>query len=153
MVKPAPRSTETLPDSWASTAWSSKNAHASWVIGASGRPRDAYALPYTVVGVAHREDVRVRGVDRGMNHEARLVDGVVALDDRALMVDEDQVGQLDLREVHRHRVGPVELRVLGVADCQMTGEAEVEPPLGEGPAGGGRDAACGGREAPSGRCV
>ena len=48
MLKPAPRSTETLPDSWASTAWSSKKAHASWVIGARGRPSDAYALPYTV---------------------------------------------------------------------------------------------------------
>ena len=65
-----------------------------------------------------------------------LVDRVVPLDDVAVMVDEDQAGELDLREVDRHRIGPVELRVLGIADREMPGEAEVESPLGEGPAGG-----------------
>ena len=76
------------------------------------------------------------GVDRGVDDESRLVDRVVPLDDVAVVVDQDQVGELDLREVDRHRIGPVELRVLGIANRQVAGEAEVEPPLGEGPAGG-----------------
>ena len=88
------------------------------------------------VRVAHGHDVLVRLVHRGVQHEARAVDRIAALDDLARVVGQDQVGHLHLVEVDRHRVGPVQLRELGVADRQVAGEAVVEAFQREGAAGG-----------------
>ena len=60
------------------------------------------------VCVAHSDDVRVLFMHRRMQDEAGRVNGVSALDDPAAVVGEDQVGNLDLREMHRHGIGPIQ---------------------------------------------
>ena len=86
------------------------------------------------VGMAHRKDVRMLGMDRRVHNEARLVDRITALDDPAVMVHQNEVGQLDLGEMHCHRVGPVELGIFRIADRQMAGKTVIQPPAREGPA-------------------
>lgn len=86
------------------------------------------------VGVAHGDDVGVLLVHVGVQDEARPVDRVAALDHAARMIHQDQVGQLHLVEVHAHRVGPVQLRMLRVAHRQVAGKAIVEALLRKRPA-------------------
>ena len=71
-------------------------------------------------------------MDGGVEDEAGAVDGMAALDDAALVVGEDQVRHPNLREVDAHRVGPIELRPLRVADGEVAGEAVVKAVQGEG---------------------
>ena len=55
------------------------------------------------------------GVDLGVDGEGGLVDGVVAVDDRAVVIDADEVGHPDEAEVDREGVEPEPIRELGVA--------------------------------------
>ena len=87
------------------------------------------------VGMAHHHDVGVGLVHGGMQHEAGAVDGVVAFHHLTAVVHQDEVGHLDLAEVHGHGVGPVQVGALGVADGQVTRKAVVKPLAREGPAG------------------
>ena len=64
-----------------------------------------------------------RQVQRG---QPAIVHHVAALHHAALVVGQDQVGHLHLREMHRHRVGPVQVRVLRIADGQVAGKTVVE---------------------------
>ncbi|GAC1413613.1 MAG: hypothetical protein NVSMB5_00510 [Candidatus Velthaea sp.] len=66
-----------------------------------------------------------------MQHEARAVEGVVAFYDFARMIGEDQVGNLDLREMHRHRVRPVKLGKFRIADGEMARKSVIEAMNGE----------------------
>ena len=79
------------------------------------------------------KDATVAGEDP--YNAAGAVDRMPALHHLALMVHQDQVRHPDLREVHRHRVGPVQVRMLRIADGQVPGEAVVEPLARKGPAG------------------
>lgn len=54
--------------------------------------------------MARRVDIRPRLVDRRVDGEGGGVDGLVALDDFARLVDEDEVRDADLREVRGERV-------------------------------------------------
>ncbi|MNT27956.1 hypothetical protein D3C72_1636100 [compost metagenome] len=60
-----------------------------------------------------------------MQHEAGAVDRVAAFYHLAFVVGADQVRHLHLREMDRHRVGPVQLRMLRVAHRQVAGKAVV----------------------------
>lgn len=71
-----------------------------------------------------------------MEHEAGTVDRMPALDHAAAVIGKDQVGHLHLREVHGHRVGPVQVRMLRFANRQMPGESVVEAVKRESAAGG-----------------
>ena len=51
---------------------------------------------------------------------------VIALDDFALFVDQDQVGSADLREVHAEGIDPEPIGVLGIAHGDMAGDAFAE---------------------------
>ena len=88
------------------------------------------------VRMAHRQNVGMRLMDGRMQHKAGPVDRMRALDHLAVVVHQNQVGHPDLRKMHRHRVGPVQLRALRIAHCQVAGEAIVKALQGKGPAGG-----------------
>jgi hypothetical protein len=88
------------------------------------------------VGVAHGDDVRVRLVDGGVQHKTCAVDGVAAFHHAAFVVGQDQVGHLDLREMHAHRIGPVQLGVLRVAHRQMASKTIVKVVQGKRAASG-----------------
>ena len=83
------------------------------------------------VRVAHGNDVRISLMNRRVKHEARAVDCILSFDDVAGMVRQDQVRHLHLREVDAHRIRPVELGTLGIADRKVPGEAVVEAVHGE----------------------
>ena len=55
-------------------------------------------------------------MDSGMEHKARLINGVLALDDFVVLVDQDQIGQSDLRKMHRDGVSPIQFRALRVTN-------------------------------------
>ena len=63
---------------------------------------------------------------------------MVALDDLAPVVHEDEVGHPDVAEVHAERVDPEVVEVLGVAGGDVAGDALVEPEAGEEPERGGQ---------------
>jgi hypothetical protein len=63
--------------------------------------------------------------------EGRGVDGLVALNDVAGVVDEDQMRDADLREVARQRIQPEVVGADGVADGDVAGDALVEAAVGE----------------------
>ena len=78
------------------------------------------------VRMTHRDDIGVLLMHRRMKYEASPVDCMSAFDDLPVVVGKDQIRHLDLRKMHRHRIGPVEMRMLGVSHRQMTGEAVIE---------------------------
>ena len=79
---------------------------------------------------------------------AAVFTGAVALDDLALVVDEEQVGHPDVAEVHAERVDPEVVEQLGVAGGDVAGDALVEPELAEQAERRRRGAACGGGAPP-----
>ena len=81
------------------------------------------------VRVRRRDHVRPGQVHLGVDAERGPVDRLVAFDHGALVVDQDQVGDLDLAEVHPERVDPEPVGVLGVARGDVPGDAlgEAEP--------------------------
>ena len=88
---PAPCSTATAPASSVITTWSSKKAQASWVIGSKGRPKGREGRAVKGVGMAHGENVRMFLMHRRMKHKAGPVHRVVAFDNRAFVVHQNQV--------------------------------------------------------------
>ena len=64
-----------------------------------------------------------------MDHERGAVDRLVAVDDVALVVDEDQVADAHVAEAHAERVDPEAVGELGVAHGDVPGDAlaEAEP--------------------------
>src|ERR1700685_2853 len=64
-----------------------------------------------------------------MDAERRGVHWPAALDHRALVINQDQVGDLDLAEAHAERVHPEPVSVLRVARGDVAGHAfgETEP--------------------------
>ena len=87
------------------------------------------------VRVRGGDDVRTRSVDSTMDRDGRAVDGPVALDDVAGMVDPDEVALLDQAEVHAERVHPVGVGELRVSGGEVTGDSLVQPGLAEHPEG------------------
>ena len=69
--------------------------------------------------VGGRDHVRMRGVDRRVNHEAGLVDRLVADQDVAIVVDELKVRHLDLAEMLRQRIDPEPLGKFRIAHGDM----------------------------------
>lgn len=66
-----------------------------------------------------------------MDGEGGSVDGLVALDDVAGLIDENQVRDADLGEVPRERVQPEVVGEDGVAHGNVPGDALVETTGGE----------------------
>lgn len=69
--------------------------------------------------------VGTRGVDGRMNHKRRGVEHAVrsAVDDFAVVVDQDQVGYLHLRECPAEGVHPEGGGIHGVAEGDVSGHA------------------------------
>ena len=88
------------------------------------RPR----LAVDRVRVGRRDDVGARGMDLAVDRE-RGPFPRAPLDDVALVVDEDQVGDPDVREVHAERVDPEVVEPLRVAGGDVPGDAFVEAEL------------------------
>ena len=86
---------------------------------AQRRPR----LAVDRVGVGGRDHVGPGGVDLRVDDERGLVHRPVALDDLAVVVDEDQVLDPDLLEVHAERVHPEVVEPLGIAGGDVPGDA------------------------------
>ena len=61
-----------------------------------------------------------------MDRERGLVERPLALDDRALVADEQQVADPDVAEVHAERIDPEVVGQLGVAGGDVAGHALVE---------------------------
>ena len=106
---------------------------------AERRPR----LAVHRVRVGGRDHVGPGGVDLRVDRERGAVDRRVALDDLALVVDQDQVGDPDVAEVHAERVDPEVVEVLGVAGRDVAGDALVEAEPAEQPERRRPAAACG----------
>ena len=81
--------------------------------------------------VRRRDDVGARRVHLRVDHERGPVHPRVALDDGAVVVDADQVGDANVLEVHQERVQPEPIGVLRVAHRDVPGHALVEAELAE----------------------
>ena len=66
-----------------------------------------------------------------MDDERGAVDGLVAVDDVAVVVDQDQVADLDVAEAHAERVDPEVVGELGVAHRDVAGDALAEADAAE----------------------
>ena len=130
MRLPSSRSS-TTPVKSSKSAWSSKNAHASCVIGSSSRPSDDHALPCSECECAAAITSGRAACTCEWIANAARVHHRVALDDRAGVVDADQVGDADVLEVHPERVDPEPVEVLGIAHGDVAGDAFVEAELAE----------------------
>lgn len=90
------------------------------------------------VRVAGGVDVGAGAVDGAVDGEGGGVDGLgsAAGDDAAGLVDEDEVGDADLREVRRQRVQPEVVRQDRVAHANVARDALVVAAVGEDAEGG-----------------
>jgi len=88
------------------------------------------------VRMTHRHDIRMRLVNRRVEHEASAVERMRTLHNLALVVGKDEVGNPHLTEVHAHRICPVEFRALGIPHREVPGKAVVESLQRKGAAGG-----------------
>ena len=77
------------------------------------------------------DDVGAGLVDRRVEHERGPVDRLVAVDDVAVVVDEDQVADPHVAEAAAERVDPEVVGELGVADRDVAGDALAEPEAAE----------------------
>ena len=83
------------------------------------------------VGVGRGDDVGPRGVDGRVDDERRAIDRALALDDLAVVVDENQVRDADVAEVHPEGVDPEVVEQFGVARRDVPGDAFGEAELAE----------------------
>lgn len=96
------------------------------------------------VAVGGADDVRAGLVDGGVDREGRTVDAVAALDDLAVVVDEQQVADLDVLEGDAEGVDPEVVGELGVAGGDVAGDALLEAEAAEDAQRGGGGVPCGG---------
>ncbi len=73
------------------------------------------------------DHVGAGGMDGCVDDERGSVDRLGAVDDVAVVVDEDQVALLDVAEAHAERVHPEHVGILGVAYRDVSGDAFGEP--------------------------
>src|SRR5262245_59501171 len=99
-----------------------------------GRPR--FAVYRMRVGGGHR--IGARRVNRRVDGEGGDVDRVFALDDLAIMVDQDQIRDANLAEIHAEGIDPEMILFFGVARGDVPCDAFVEPEFGEEAEGGGQ---------------
>lgn len=94
-------------------------------------PKHAKSLAMNRMRVAGGVDIRPGLVDGTVDGEGRSVDGLAALRDPALLIDQDQIRHLDLAEVHAQRVQPEVIREYGVPDTDVSSDALVVAAVGE----------------------
>src|SRR5215467_11424951 len=82
--------------------------------------------------------IGARRMDGRMDRKRGPVHRVFAFDHFALAVDQDQVRNADLTEIHSEGVDPEMVVLFGVARGNVPGDAFVEPELGEEAEGGGQ---------------
>ena len=78
------------------------------------------------------------GVDLGVDGEGCGIERPGALDDGALVVDQQEILDPDLAEAHAERVHPEVVRQLGVARGDVPGRPLTEPEPTEQAEGGGQ---------------
>jgi hypothetical protein len=81
--------------------------------------------------VGHRDGVGAGGVDLRVDDEAGRVDPSGAFQHGAVGVDQQQVTDFEVSEVHRERIDPEAVGVFGVAGGDVTAGALVEAVPGE----------------------
>src|SRR5262245_9753954 len=72
-----------------------------------------------------------RRMNRRMNREGGGVDHVSAFDDLAFVVDQDQIRDANLAEIHAERIDPEMVRLFGVARSDVPRDAFVKSEFGE----------------------
>jgi len=102
---------------------------ASWVIGSSFRPSEENALAVDRVGVRRGDDVGPRGVHGRVDHEGRAISPALAFDDLTLVVDENQIGDSDVAEVHAEGVDPEVVQQFGVPGRDVPATPSEKPSL------------------------
>jgi hypothetical protein len=75
------------------------------------------------VGVRRGDDVGPRGVHGRVDHEGRAIHRALAFDDLTLVVDENQIGDSDVAEVHAEGVDPEVVQQFGVPGRDVPGHA------------------------------
>ena len=83
------------------------------------------------VRVGGGDDVGPGLVDRRVEHEGGPVHRLVAVDDVAVVVDEDEVADAHVAEAEAERVDPEVVGELGVADRDVAGDALAEAEAAE----------------------
>src|SRR5438093_5417252 len=83
------------------------------------------------MGVGGGNHFGTRSMDTGMDRKRRGIDWLIPLDHLALFVNQDQVRNPNLSEVEAKGIDPETIRVLGVADGDMAGNALVKTEPGE----------------------
>src|SRR5215472_1110061 len=73
-----------------------------------------------------------------MDRERGNVDWVLAFDDFAFRVHQDQIGHADMPEMHTERIDPEVIRPLRIARRNVPGHALVETELGKKTKAGGQ---------------
>src|SRR5215471_13154686 len=73
-----------------------------------------------------------------MDRERGNVDWVLAFNDFAARVHQDQIGSADMPEMHAERIDPEVIRPLRIARRNVTGHALVETELGKKTKAGGQ---------------
>jgi hypothetical protein len=76
-------------------------------------------------------------VHAGVDGEGGFVDVARAFDDFAAFVDENEVGDADVSEMHAEGVDPEAIGMFGVACGDVAGDAFAETEFGEEAEGGG----------------
>ncbi|KJR90047.1 uncharacterized protein SPSK_06589 [Sporothrix schenckii 1099-18] len=94
-------------------------------------PKGTKCLAVDGVRVAGGMHVRPRLVDFRVDGKRGGIDGLAALDDDAVFVDENEVGHADLRKVHRQRIQPEMVGQNWIAHRHVAGHALVEAAIGK----------------------
>jgi len=98
-------------------------------------PERSPGLAIGRMGVGRRQNVGPSGMNRGMDDEAGLIDGSIADQNIAVVIDELKIRHFDQTEVLRQRIDPESIRMLGIANGDMAGEPLIETVAGEQPKG------------------
>ena len=85
------------------------------------------------VRMCGRDDVRPGGVQLRVNRECCRVYGLVAFDDRAVMVDTDEIRHGHQLEVEPEWIHPEPIGILGITDRDMAGHPFGEPEASHDP--------------------
>jgi hypothetical protein len=72
-------------------------------------------------------------MDLGVNGKCRLVDGVVTVEDLALVIYKDEVRDADQAKIHPDGIKPKAICVLRVPDGDVSGDALAETQFSEKP--------------------
>ena len=89
------------------------------------------------MGVRGGDNVRAGGVNPRVNCKGSEINFGVAFDDFAGMIHQDQVGSANLAKVQTEGIDPKMIEALGIARCDVAGDAFIKTKFGEKTKGSG----------------